>query len=403
MRYFKLLMTLMLVCASVAAEEQKDDDLTAIIKASKKAIEKNKSDELKKWLDESVSRSKEFQKESRKIANSSKPGGMVDITLPFEAEAEKWAEEFNIKDDSYNSPESATNYIFISFSMGDSAIKRLLKESVERDEESVFIFQGWKPPHFQQMFQRIGALLPHQDNSKRLPTLIIEPDLYTKMKVDAVPQYLVKREDDVWVHVKGALSIEDAHSKSYLPTETLASEVFGTMYEIEEPNMIALIKERLANHDWEADVERIKKGIYETKSSVALPTAIKDVTYFVDPTITVKQNIPATEGRFIARKGQRVNPLEYMTLSKDYVIFDPSDLSQKAYVKEYLRKKPYSSLIVTQFPSNSKSMAELENLFKRPIKELNKLIVKRFELKEVPSIVSQEGMLLKVTVKGMKL
>jgi type-F conjugative transfer system pilin assembly protein TrbC len=288
-------------------------------------------------------------------------------------------------------------YVFISYSMPDAEIKSLFTESLSDDANVVFVFRGWQPPYISAHMGKLRQLVEKLDGT---PKVIIDPTLFRDGQIDTVPSLIKRRADGVWSRVDGIVSIIDAVERiAEMPKERFViDKPIGRIYEIREPDIIEIAKERVRNYDWNAAVEKVKKkGVLSASPKWNLPPATKDVIRNIDPTITITKDIPSGTGQFIARKGLRINPLRTMNLGGPYIVFNPDRKSEYAKVKEWIKTNPYSYLMVTHLPTEPSEFRKLETEFYKPVKPINKLIVKRFQLEVTPTLIEQDGFEVKLT------
>ena len=93
------------------------------------------------------------------------------------------------------------------------------------------------------------------------------------------------------------------------------------------------------------------------------------------------------------QKGQRINPLEHVRLQQTLIVLNGKDSSQVAW----FNKSPLSEKVSVMVLLTDGSWKEVsEKTGNRPIDFLMKDIKERFDLKAVPSIVTQIGKRIQV-------
>ena len=181
----------------------------------------------------------------------------------------------------------------------------------------------------------------------------------------------------------------------------------GPVYPIAEQDMLLTIEQRLKALEESGELARIEedakaqyRAYVERPKGVHLPRAKKDRTYYVDPSLTVPHDIRDHEGRLIHPAGTTVNPLDYITLSKQLIFFDADDPIQLEWVRSMLEKKTtQNTLILTNGPVIT-LMTEWQ---KRLYFDQGGQLTQNFGIQAVPAIVSQEGSKLYIREIGMQI
>jgi conjugal transfer pilus assembly protein TraW len=116
-------------------------------------------------------------------------------------------------------------------------------------------------------------------------------------------------------------------------------------------------------------------------------------TFYFDPSIKVEQNITDDKGNIIVPAGTTKNPLEVVSLSKHLLFFDGRDAQQvrdaRALIDHYGGKvKPI--LIAGSYLDLMKAW-QLSVYF-----DQQGVLTRKFGITQVPALVSQEGMRLRI-------
>jgi conjugal transfer pilus assembly protein TraW len=175
----------------------------------------------------------------------------------------------------------------------------------------------------------------------------------------------------------------------------------GETYAIAEPHLLSYIeqtlraKERsgeLANLEQQAK-SRVIESIRNPKPLVGIRATQTARTFYFDPSITVEQNITDDKGNIIVPAGTTKNPLEVVSLSKHLLFFDGSDPQQvrdaRALIDHYGGKvKPI--LVAGSYLDLMKAW-QLSVYF-----DQQGVLTSKFGITQVPALVSQEGMRLRI-------
>jgi len=164
----------------------------------------------------------------------------------------------------------------------------------------------------------------------------------------------------------------------------------GTTYPVVERNVIDELKSRI-------DQERLAKIMEEYKHYKPvdlhfLPAVQADRSFQVDMTYTLDHDIQDENGRILYPKGLTWNPLDYVSFPGGLVIINGEDARQLQWfaASEYAKNRQ-ARLLVT----SGNAMALIKQLH-RPVFYLNKVIATRLQLTAVPSVVVQEGKMIRV-------
>jgi type-F conjugative transfer system pilin assembly protein TrbC len=294
-------------------------------------------------------------------------------------------------------------YVYISLSMPDETIRALFHQALaNKDLRSVvFVLRGWQPPGPNRIVGRLNALFPEAQNLRELPNVQIDPNLYEQQGISVVPTFTTKDQSGRWGTVVGSTSIADAISR--IESNRYDGQVIGPTFDIEEPNVLEMIRQRIAAHDWTADVERVKQSLLtKTTTGQALPAATQNESYLVDLTIVNNRALQGPTGEVFAAAGSTVNPFDYMTTQKRYIFVDANDERQLAQALAWRKQFPYTTIITTIPLQSVAARSAAINLVQQPIYEINQTLIQRFKLKAVPSMAYQDGRMLRVDVVAVR-
>lgn len=176
--------------------------------------------------------------------------------------------------------------------------------------------------------------------------------------------------------------------------------VVGPVYPIAEQDMLVTIEQRLKTLEENGELDRIEaearsryQDYAERPQGVHLPRAEQYRTYFVDPILTVPYDIKDHEGRLIYPAGTTVNPLDYMTLSKQLLFFDGDDPTQVEWARSMIDTDPHH---IKPILTNGPVLEIMKAWQLRLYFDQRGRLVKLFGLQSLPAVVSQDGKRLKV-------
>ncbi|WP_445368724.1 TrbC family F-type conjugative pilus assembly protein [Methylomonas sp. BW4-1] len=281
--------------------------------------------------------------------------------------------------------------LFVSFSLGESALKAIFEESAGRDDV-LLVFRGPKPG------QKLPALMA---DLKRLlksiepvPNIVIDPTRFQRWSVTSVPDIIVEQDNKARLHVRGVSSL------SWLDEQLKAGKqgelgTLGDVGEIAEIDLLDEIKRRMAAIDWKQKQQQAIARFWQQQKFEVLPVALDDRERTVDLTITAPRDLAAPNGQWIVRAGQTVNPLDKMPFGLCLMVFDATVPAQVELIQHQScqDKQARVMYLVTQLPRQSgwDSLKNLETLLKSPVYLLTPDVRSRFLLQHVPAVVEQSG------------
>lgn len=298
-------------------------------------------------------------------------------------------------------PPADVMYVFVSLSMDDAAIRELFLQALEGEEKyrTIFVLRGWTPPDINGVVSKLNALFPDKDKLGELPNVQINPNLFKSQAIDVVPTYVAKNESGRWRKVIGLTSLSNA--RKTIDDGRYQGEAIGPVRGIAEPDVLALIQKRIAETDWNAQVEKAKEGLLtKARSGRELPRARKSESYLVDLTIVMNQSLAGTTGETFVERGETINPFDYVSTQKRFVFFDANDEEQVQQAIRWKGEHRYTVMISTIPPRNSDQRLDVISRLGQPVFEMNELLASRFKIRAVPAIAYQEGKMLRVDVAG---
>ena len=202
---------------------------------------------------------------------------------------------------------------------------------------------------------------------------------------------------------KIALSVALFACSSVLLAQDLG--VVGPVYPIAEQDMLLTIEQRLQALEESGELARIEedakaryRAYVERPKGIHLPRAKKDRTYYVDPSLTVPYDIRDHEGRIIHPAGTTVNPLDYITLSKQLIFFDGDDPVQLEWARSMIDNDP---LRVKPILTNGPVLMLMKEWQMHLYVDQWGRLVKQFGIRSIPAMVTQNKNRLKVVEYGL--
>jgi len=281
--------------------------------------------------------------------------------------------------------------LFVSFSLGESALKGIFEEASGRDDV-LLVFRGPKPG------QKLPALMSDLKRLLKgiepLPNIVIDPTRFQRWSVTSVPDIVVEQENKARLHVRGVSSL------SWLDDQLKAGKqgdlgALGDVGEIAEIDLLEELKRRMAAIDWKQKQQQAIARFWEQQKFEVLPVAQADRDRSVDLTITAPRDLSAPNDQLIIRAGQTVNPLDKMPFGLCLMVFDATVPAQVELIQHQSCQDKKARLIylATSLPRQSgwDSLQRLETALQAPVYLLTPDVRSRFQLQQVPAIVEQAG------------
>ena len=177
--------------------------------------------------------------------------------------------------------------------------------------------------------------------------------------------------------------------------------VIGPTYEISERHLLQMIEQRLREKERSGELGRLeaearKRGIATVKNPPPV-TGLRPTdtmrTFYFDPSFTLDRNILGSQGELLFAAGTRKNPLEVVSLSRHLLFFDARDPRQVGRARQLIalyqgRVKP---ILV------GGAYLDLMQSWHLPVYyDQQGLLTRRLGITQVPALVSQDGLRLRI-------
>ncbi len=180
----------------------------------------------------------------------------------------------------------------------------------------------------------------------------------------------------------------------------------GPTYEIGEPHLLAFIEQRLREKERSGELQRLAEAarargidtVRQPPPVEGLRTTERPRTFYVDPSFTLDRNITDPQGRLMFAAGTRKNPLEVVSLSRHLLFFDARDPRQVKHARELSGR--YAGRIKPILTGGS--YLDLMKAWRVPVYyDQSGTLTRRFGIRQVPALVSQDGLRLRIDELGL--
>ena len=184
-------------------------------------------------------------------------------------------------------------------------------------------------------------------------------------------------------------------------TRAMDLGAIGPTYEISETHFLQMIERRLREKERSGELKRLQEQAQQRSvSSVTKPLPIAGLhptetvrTFYFDPSFILDRNILGPKGELLFAAGTRKNPLDVLSLSRHLLFFDASDKRQVSRARQLMALYPgkVKPILV------GGSYLDLMKSWRQPVyyDQLG-LLTRRLGITQVPALVSQEGLRLRI-------
>lgn len=277
---------------------------------------------------------------------------------------------------------------FFSFSMPEEELKSAAKDA--RKHGVVMVLRGLHKDNFGDTAKKLGAVLGAQGSDAN-----IDPTLFDDYGVEKVPLIIkIERGGRIWKMAGASIDFALRKFKEKEDDGEDPSDlgVYGPTEQIGEKSMLELIYERIAKVDWRAKASEISERALRY-DGFDIPTSKEDNSYYIDPSIVLADDIKDESGKVVFPAGTTVNPVDVIPLTGRYIFINGDDPAQV----KFALADDYRMMILVK--------GNVKKLMKGQTKRFfiaNDMLIKKYAISAVPSIISQEQRYIRVDQKGMK-
>jgi len=167
---------------------------------------------------------------------------------------------------------------------------------------------------------------------------------------------------------------------------------WGELYPVVEEDMLTTIQTRLkameASGEMAREQEAFKQRVIENtlrpKPVEGLRLAQENTTHYIDPSLTVSEDLKDHQGRVFARKGQVINPLDTVPFTDTLYFIDADNPQQLSWMKA---QKP-GTLTYRVILVNGDIREATKALDTRIYFDQDGTLSRKFELKAIPARVT---------------
>lgn len=279
-------------------------------------------------------------------------------------------------------PTAGKFILFASASMGDEGLKRAFTHAKGRENLTI-VFRGALPDEkLSQLVHRLAGLL---DGIEPKPNIAIHPKSFRDHGITHVPTIV---EPATGKTIRGTINTDVFKDRANRTAETDLGTV-GPVRGIAEPDLVGLIKARMADVDVEGRAKRAVSTYWHRASFIDVPKAKERRIRYFDPTIETENDLRDHEGRLIAPAGTKINPLAALPFTSRIIIFDGTDAAERQWAKERVLDDRNTILITTRIDRDVgwPAWKTLHEGLGHPVYLLQAQIAERFALAATPTLI----------------
>ncbi|ENU1173979.1 TPA: type-F conjugative transfer system protein TraW [Klebsiella michiganensis] len=175
---------------------------------------------------------------------------------------------------------------------------------------------------------------------------------------------------------------------------------WGNAFEPTEQDILVFIQKRLSSMEQSGEMDRLKnEAIERVKRNAVRPPPVEGLSpatqyrsFSYDPTFTVNETITDMKGNIIARKGDRVNPLDRVPYNQTLFFIDGDNRDEMRWMKQQLASTGDFKIILVK--GNIKETSDA--LDERIYFDQAGVLTTKFGFEHTPTRVSRDGQVLKV-------
>ncbi|MCW8400502.1 type-F conjugative transfer system protein TraW [Legionella sp. PATHC038] len=169
---------------------------------------------------------------------------------------------------------------------------------------------------------------------------------------------------------------------------------YGQVFPVIEEDIRHVIMKRLSIMQQTGELARhqhdIKQRIAEhaiRPKPLNLPSTVEPKTFCIDASVTVSRDVWTPDGMLLAKAGTQINPFQHIQFNKTLFFFNADDSNQMQWVRKHYRDYKQVKFILT-----GGDIRDASELLGRVYFDVNGVLIHKLHIKNVPSVVNQEGL-----------
>lgn len=172
-----------------------------------------------------------------------------------------------------------------------------------------------------------------------------------------------------------------------------------------EPDLLSTIENRLRRAEASGELARTNEMFAKrVEAKVRRPDPVSGITpaqaarsWDFDPSVTMERDIRDQKGNLIAAAGQRINPLDFVSIRQDLIFIDGDDSEQLAWATTRYSDLKAKIIFVKGSPIEQMTAKKRRFYFDQEGK-----LTSRFGIEHTPAVVTQAGKVMRVSEVVLK-
>lgn len=173
---------------------------------------------------------------------------------------------------------------------------------------------------------------------------------------------------------------------------------FGPVFAVEEENMIAALKRKLQLLEEAGKLEalkeqwkqKIKERFKRPKAVAGISNTVEARYFHHDPTLIIAHDIQTQKGDYLARKGDKLNPLLVMKPEKGFLFINGDDVDQIEFSKQHL--ETFDVVLVAGSPLDVERQLKVPVFF-----DQSGFLTTHYGIQQVPAFLNVDHNLLLIS------
>lgn len=275
---------------------------------------------------------------------------------------------------------------FATLGLHSQTLQDLFLES-QQNSKMLIVFRGvMENENIGQGIAKLHSLIKDYDP---LPNIVIDPTLFKKYNVTIAPTLIVKDDYKEIARVSGLVN-----PQWLLQGIQGDAGVKGNTSQIIEPDLIEVMKKKMATIDWEKNKQNALNNFWKKQDFLTLPIAKENKIKQIDPSVIVTDDIKTPDNIVIAKKGDIINPLDLRPFTQTLIIFNPTSKKQLDLILSLKEQITTPKVFLVTEMDRVKGWdfyKEITDLLDAPVFYLTPDIRTRFDIEKVPSLVTAKG------------
>ena len=174
----------------------------------------------------------------------------------------------------------------------------------------------------------------------------------------------------------------------------------GQTFPVIEPDLLATIEGRLRQAEASGEMARINGQFSRrAEAKVRRPDPVAGLsptqqsrTWNYDPSVTLERDIRDQKGQLIAAAGQRINPLDFVTIRQELVFIDGDSPAQLEWATRHYSDGQAKIILISGSPFEEMTRRQRRFYFDQQGR-----LTGKFGIEHVPAVVKPAGKVMQVS------